>query len=110
MINVQTGQSTDTDLNKLVCNSNDPYRAKRMRGILKALSSREGLTAPSQPGRHGQLKWLRCTMFNPRVVDKVEEVTAVMQRQVRNSQTIQRIVRIPRFSTSRSRRFPDRVR
>ena len=42
--------------------------------------------------------------------DKVEDATAVMQRQVRNSQTIQRIVRIPRFSTSSSRRFPDRVR
>ena len=28
--NVQTEQSTDTDLNELVCNSNDPYRAKRM--------------------------------------------------------------------------------
>ena len=28
---VQTEQSTDADFNKLVCNSNDPYRAKRMR-------------------------------------------------------------------------------
>ena len=26
--NVQTEQSTDTDFNKLVCNSNDPYRAR----------------------------------------------------------------------------------
>ena len=29
--NVQTEQSTDADFNKLVCNSNGPYRAKRMR-------------------------------------------------------------------------------
>ena len=29
--NVQTEQSTDADFNKLVCHSNDPYRAKRMR-------------------------------------------------------------------------------
>ena len=28
---VQTEQSTDADFHKLVCNSNDPYRAKRMR-------------------------------------------------------------------------------
>ena len=28
---VQTQQSTDADFNKLVCNSNDPYRVKRMR-------------------------------------------------------------------------------
>ena len=28
---VQTKESTDADFNKLVCNSNDPHRAKRMR-------------------------------------------------------------------------------
>ena len=28
---VQTEQSTDADFNKLVCNSNDPYRARTMR-------------------------------------------------------------------------------
>ena len=27
----QTEQSTAADFNKLVCNSNDPYRAKRVR-------------------------------------------------------------------------------
>ena len=47
-------------------------------------------------------------MFIPHVEDKVEDATAVMQRQVRNSQTVQMIVRIPRLSTSGSRRFPDR--
>ena len=44
-------------------------------------------------------------MFTPHVRDKVEEATAAVQRQVRNSQTVQTIERIPRFSTSRSRRF-----
>ena len=44
-------------------------------------------------------------MYTPHVKDKVEDVTAVMQRQVRNSQTVQMIVRISRFSTSKSRRF-----
>ena len=29
--NVQTEQSTRADFNKLVCNSNDPYRAKMVR-------------------------------------------------------------------------------
>ena len=38
---------------------------------------------------------LPCTMFIPDVKDKVEDATAVMQREVRNSQTVQMIVRIP---------------
>ena len=68
---------------------------------MKALSGREGCEAWTT----WSSQRLRCIMFIPHVEDKVEDATAVMQRQVRNCQTIQRIVRIPRFSTSRSRRF-----
>ena len=48
--------------------ANDPYRAKRMRWTLKALSSREGLTASSHPGRHGQLKGgvVHCSLHTSR--------------------------------------------
>ena len=53
---------------------------------------------------------MRCTMFPAQVKDKVEDVTAVMHRQMRNIQTVQTFEKIPKFSTSRSRRFPDRVR
>ena len=49
-------------------------------------------------------------MTTPHAKDKVEDATAVLQRQVRNSQTVQTIVTIFRCSTSRSKRFPDRVR
>ena len=73
---------------------------------MKALSSRGGCEVWTTRSTQR----LRCTMFIPDVKDKVEDATAVMQRQVRNSQAMQRIVRMPRFSTSRSRRFPDRVR
>ena len=44
-------------------------------------------------------------MFTPDVKDKVEDATAVMQRQVRNSQTVQMNVRVSMFRTLRSRRF-----
>ena len=64
---------------------------------MKALSSREGCEAWTT----WSTQRLRRTMFIPDVKDEVEDATAVMQRQVRDSQTIQRIVRIPRCSAQR---------
>ena len=49
-------------------------------------------------------------MFPPHAKDKVEDAAAVMQRQVRNSQTMQTIVRIPKFQHIEIKEVPNRVR
>ena len=49
-------------------------------------------------------------MFTPHVKDKVEDATAVIQRQVRNSQTVQDDREDPQVQHIEIKEVPDRVR